>query len=119
MSRGITPASHALASGTLGELRLAQGRLEDAARVLEGLEGRAEVVVAVGTLHLARNEPSLAAAVLRRRVDAVGSGLVRLFRRSVATHTVFLSGPFGVPDLSSVVNIFINNTVAILYFCCF
>jgi tetratricopeptide (TPR) repeat protein len=74
MSRGITPASHALASGTLAELRLAQGRLEEAARVLEGLEGRAEAVVAVGTLHLARNEPPLAAAVLRRRVDAAGSG---------------------------------------------
>ena len=71
MSRGITPASHALASGTLAELRLAQGRLEDAARALEGLEGRAEVVVAVATLHLVRNEPSLAAAVLRRRVDAM------------------------------------------------
>jgi DNA-binding CsgD family transcriptional regulator len=78
MSRGITPASHALASGTLAELRLAQGRLEDAARVLEGLEGRAEVVVAVATLHLVRNEPSLAAAVLRRRVDAVGSGRLDL-----------------------------------------
>jgi len=78
MSRGITPASHALASGTLAELRLAQGRPEEAARVLEGLEGRAEAVVAVGTLHLARNEPSLAAAVLRRRVDAVGSGRLDL-----------------------------------------
>jgi DNA-binding CsgD family transcriptional regulator len=63
MSRGITPASHALASGTLAELRLAQGRLEDAARVLAGLEGRAEVVVAVATLHLVRNEPSLAVVV--------------------------------------------------------
>ena len=73
MSQGITPASHALASGTLAELRLAQGRIEDAARVLEGLEGRAEAVVAVGTLHLVRNEPSLAATILRRRVDAVGS----------------------------------------------
>ena len=71
MSRGITPASHALASGTLAELRLAQGRLEDAARVLEGLEGRDEAVAAVGCSP-ARNEPSLAAASLRRRVDAVG-----------------------------------------------
>jgi DNA-binding CsgD family transcriptional regulator len=74
MSQGITPASHALAAGTLAELRLAQGRVEDAARLLEGLQDRAEVVVAVGTLHLARDEPSLAAAILRRRVDAVGSG---------------------------------------------
>ncbi len=73
MSHGITPASHALASGTLAELRLAQGRIEDAARVLEGLQGRAEAVVAAATLHLIRNEPSPAATILRRRVDAVGS----------------------------------------------
>jgi DNA-binding CsgD family transcriptional regulator len=73
MSQGITPASHALASGTLAELRLAQGRIEEAARVLVSLEGRAEAVVAAATLHLVRNEPSPAAAILRRRVDAVGS----------------------------------------------
>jgi DNA-binding CsgD family transcriptional regulator len=73
MSKGVTPASHALASGTLAELRFAQGRLEDAARVLHGLEGRDEAVVAVAMLHLARSEPSLAATVLRRRLDAVDS----------------------------------------------
>ena len=73
MSQGTTPASHALASGTLAELRLAQGRIEDAAHVLEGLEGRAEAVVAAATLHLVRNQPSEAATILRRRTDAVGS----------------------------------------------
>ncbi|HEY7014415.1 MAG TPA: LuxR C-terminal-related transcriptional regulator [Streptosporangiaceae bacterium] len=73
MSQGNTPASHALASGTLAELRLAQGRIEDAAHVLEGLEGRAEAVVAAATLHLVRNQPSEAATILRRRTDAVGS----------------------------------------------
>ena len=73
MSQGTTPASHALASGTLAELRLAQGRIEDAARVLEGLEGRAEAVAAAATLHLVRNQPSEAATILRRRTDAVGS----------------------------------------------
>jgi DNA-binding CsgD family transcriptional regulator/tetratricopeptide (TPR) repeat protein len=72
MTKGATPTSHALASGTLAEIRLAQGRIEDAARQLEGLEGRDEAVAAVATLHLARNEPSLAATVLRRRLDAVG-----------------------------------------------
>ena len=73
MSKGATPASHALASGTLAELRLAQGRIEDAARLLHGLEGRDEAVAAVAMLHLARDEASLAATVLRRRLDAVGS----------------------------------------------
>ena len=41
--------------------------------MLDGLHGRDEVVVALATLHLARNEPSLAATLLRRRLDAVGS----------------------------------------------
>jgi ATP/maltotriose-dependent transcriptional regulator MalT len=70
MSTGATPVSHALASGTLAELRLAQGRIEDAARILYGLEGRDEAVAAIAMLHLAHGEPSLAATVLRRRLDA-------------------------------------------------
>jgi DNA-binding CsgD family transcriptional regulator len=73
MSKGITPASFALASGTLAELRLAQGRIEDAARLLHGLEGRDEAVASVAMLHLARAEPSLAATVLRRRLDSTGT----------------------------------------------
>jgi DNA-binding CsgD family transcriptional regulator len=70
MSRDVFPAPHAFASGTLAELRLAQGRVEDAARVLRGVEGRAEAAAAVASLHLARGEPSVAAAVLRRRLAA-------------------------------------------------
>jgi tetratricopeptide (TPR) repeat protein len=58
MSAGSTPAAHALASGTLAELRLAQGRLDDAAELLAGIEGRDEAVVAVVALHLARAEPA-------------------------------------------------------------
>jgi DNA-binding CsgD family transcriptional regulator len=72
MSSSI-PAALALASGTLAELRLAQGRIEDAERVLDRLHGREEVVVALAALHLARDEPSIAANVLRRRLDSVGS----------------------------------------------
>jgi hypothetical protein len=70
MSRGVFPAPHAFASGTLAELRLAQGQLEDAVRVLHGIEGREEAAAAVASLHLARGEPSAAAAVLRRRLAA-------------------------------------------------
>ncbi len=73
MSKDVVPASHALACGTLAELRLAQGRIEDAARLLHGMEGRDEAVAAVALLHLARSEPALAATSLRRRLDAVGS----------------------------------------------
>ena len=70
MSRGVFPAPHAFASGTLAELRLAQGRVEDAARVLRGVEGREEAAAAVASVHLHQGQPSLAAAVLRRRLAA-------------------------------------------------
>ena len=70
MSRNVFQAPHAFASGTLAELRLAQGRVEDAARVLRGVEGREETAVAVASLRLRQGEPSAAAAVLRRRLAA-------------------------------------------------
>ena len=68
MSRGVFAAPHAFASGTLAELRLAQGRVEDAARVLHGVEGREEAAAAAALVHLSQGEPSVAAAVLRRRL---------------------------------------------------
>lgn len=74
MSEGVFAAPHAFAAGTLAELRLAQGRVEDAARVLRGVEGRQEAAVAVGLLHLAQGAPSVAAAVLRRRLAATNPG---------------------------------------------
>ena len=70
MSRGVFAAPHAFASGTLAELRLAQGRIEDAVRVLRGVEGREEAASAVASVHLALGEPSVAATVLRRRLAA-------------------------------------------------
>ena len=70
MSRGVFAAPHAFACGTLAELRLAQGRVADAAALLRGVEGREEASAAVASLHLARGEPSSAAAVLRRRLAA-------------------------------------------------
>jgi DNA-binding CsgD family transcriptional regulator len=70
MSQGVFEAPHAFASGTLAELRLAQGRVEDAVRVLRGVEGRTEAAPAVASVRLRQGEPSAAAAVLRRRLAA-------------------------------------------------
>ncbi len=70
MSKGVFAAPHAFACGTLAELRLAQGRAEEAARVLRGVEGREEAAAAVASLHLEQGECSAAAAVLRRRLAA-------------------------------------------------
>jgi DNA-binding CsgD family transcriptional regulator len=74
MSKGVFAAPHAFASGTLAELRLAQGRIEDAARVLRDVEGREEAAAAVGSLRLALGEPSAAAAVLHRRLGTTSPG---------------------------------------------
>jgi hypothetical protein len=71
MTIGMTPASGALASGTLAELRIAQGHLEDAARLLQKLQDRDEVVGAVALLHLERGDVAVAAALAQRRLDAV------------------------------------------------
>ena len=74
MSRGVYEAPHAFAAGTFAELRLAQGRIEDAARALHGVEGRAEATAAVASLHLRQGEPAVAAAVLRRHLAATSPG---------------------------------------------
>jgi DNA-binding CsgD family transcriptional regulator len=74
MSKGVFVAPYAFAAGTLAELRLAQGRVEDAARMLRGVEGREEAAAAVASVHLALGEPSAAAAVLRRRLAATSPG---------------------------------------------
>jgi len=66
---GATPSSTAVASALLAELRVAQGRLEDASRSLRGYEGRDECVYAEALIYLAKNEPSVAANRLRQRLD--------------------------------------------------
>jgi DNA-binding CsgD family transcriptional regulator len=73
MSEGVFAAPHAFAAGTLAELRLAQGRQQDAAALLRGVEGRDETATAVASLHLQRGEPAVAAAVLRRRLAATSA----------------------------------------------
>jgi DNA-binding CsgD family transcriptional regulator len=52
----------------LAELRLAQGRLEDAQRLLRGLEGRDEATAAIALLHVRRGQTSAAMALLAERI---------------------------------------------------
>ena len=66
------------ASARLADLRIRQGRLTDAARLLEGFEDCFEVAEPLARLHLAREEPELAAATLRRALRlAVADRLLR------------------------------------------
>jgi DNA-binding CsgD family transcriptional regulator len=72
--RMSTPAQRTFrgeALARLAELRLAQGRLEEAERLVEGFEDHPAAAVVLGTIHLERGEPGQAAAVLRRRASEV------------------------------------------------
>jgi DNA-binding NarL/FixJ family response regulator len=62
-------AGHVLPLAVLAELRLRQGRTEEAARLLEGLEDQPTALVALIHLHLQRGETSIARALLDRGGD--------------------------------------------------
>jgi DNA-binding NarL/FixJ family response regulator len=72
MAEGAGPASHAEALARLADLRLRQGRLEEAEELLpEGAADRAAARTAA-RLRLARGEPSVAAGLLERALEDDG-----------------------------------------------
>jgi len=72
MSKTAEPLVRAEALAKFAELRLAQGRLEEAARLLDGVEDHPTTTYATATLRLARREVVPAASILRRRLRSVG-----------------------------------------------
>jgi DNA-binding CsgD family transcriptional regulator len=56
----------------LAEVRLRQGRFDEAAALLDGRHGLPEATLPTAELHLARGDTSLAISVLLRRLNAVG-----------------------------------------------
>ena len=72
MSKTAEAAVRAEALAKLAGLRLAQGRLEEAARLLDGFEDHPAATDAVARLHLARGELVPAATILRRRLRTTG-----------------------------------------------
>jgi tetratricopeptide (TPR) repeat protein len=64
------------AAGALARLRLMQGRLDEVSELLAPYAGRFEVCEQLARLHLLREEPDLAAAVINRALhDLVGDRL--------------------------------------------
>lgn len=71
MTRDSLPPLHVEALATLAELRRAQGRIEEAERLVAGLEDQAAAVPVHAGIALARGEPRLAAAAAQRRLAGV------------------------------------------------
>jgi DNA-binding CsgD family transcriptional regulator len=59
-------------SAKLAELRIVQGRLEEAAQLLAGFEELPESTHALASLYLANGEIAMGAAILHRRLNAIG-----------------------------------------------
>jgi DNA-binding CsgD family transcriptional regulator len=72
MPKTAEPRLHVEVLAKLAELRLAQGRIEDAGRLLDGFEDDAATSYALGSIHLARGEFAVAASILGRRAREVG-----------------------------------------------
>jgi DNA-binding CsgD family transcriptional regulator len=72
MSKRAEPLVRTEALAKLAELRLAQGRIEEAARLLDGIEDHGACITARASLSLARGELVLAASMLRRRLRDIG-----------------------------------------------
>jgi DNA-binding NarL/FixJ family response regulator len=72
MSRDSMPSVHSLALATLAELRLGQGRIEEAERLVAGLEDQRPAIPVLGAIQLARGKPGVAAATAQRGLAAVG-----------------------------------------------
>jgi DNA-binding CsgD family transcriptional regulator len=70
----VEPALQAAAAASLAELRVAQGRLEEATRLVAGLDDFAAAVPAIALVRLRRGEPSPAASLLRRRLREIDGG---------------------------------------------
>ena len=68
IGKSAEPALHAEALAKLAELRLAQGRTEEAARLLAGYEDHPAAAYPVAAIHLARGEAAVASSILRRRL---------------------------------------------------
>jgi DNA-binding CsgD family transcriptional regulator len=69
------PAEKVHSLSRLALLCVRRGQLEEASQLLAGLETHGVAAEASATLHLARGQAALAAAVLERRLDALGDGL--------------------------------------------
>jgi DNA-binding NarL/FixJ family response regulator len=72
MSKRAEPLVRTEALAKLAELRLAQGRIEEAARLLDGIEDHVACISVRAALGLARGELVVAGSILRRRLRNIG-----------------------------------------------
>lgn len=73
MTRGAVPALHRVAVAGLAQLWLAQGRVEQADRLVGGQGEHAETAPVLARIHLQAGRTAAAASILRRRLATIGA----------------------------------------------
>jgi DNA-binding CsgD family transcriptional regulator/tetratricopeptide (TPR) repeat protein len=102
------------AAARLAELWIAQGRLEDAAELLAGLEDQPVTTYGRCLLHLARGEATVAAALAHRRLRDLDDGCVE---RAVLLDLVASAGALGddppaAADSGGIVGAYVRRATA-------
>jgi DNA-binding CsgD family transcriptional regulator len=91
LARDALPAVQAEAAAFLADLRLAQGRVTEARRLLTGYEDRAVVVPVMAAVHLAEGQASVAISLIERRLGG-GTMLEEARLREELGHAWLLTG---------------------------
>lgn len=71
-TRDSIPGYHVLTLTGLAELRLKQGKIEEAGRLIDGLHDHPEVLPVLSGLYLNQKKYGLAKSVLQRRLEIIG-----------------------------------------------
>jgi tetratricopeptide (TPR) repeat protein len=78
----------------MAELRLRQGRLDEAEALLLGLDDRIDAIIPLAQLHLARGDHELACAAARRGIRMLGADRLRI----VSLYAVLVEAELGRGD---------------------
>ena len=103
MAEGPGPASHAEALARLADLRLRQGRLEEAEALLPERGGGRAAARTAARLRLARGEPSVAAGLLERSLEDDGQPGIHGERhlRAAAALETLVAAQLALDDLGA------------------
>jgi DNA-binding CsgD family transcriptional regulator len=89
LTAGVLPSMHAATLGMIAELRLRQGRIDEAESLLADVEGRPEALPAFAAVLMARGRHGTARALLQRCLRYLANESlipVSVFEMLVATH---------------------------------
>jgi len=97
MSESAGPGPRMDALAQLADLRLRQGRLEEAEALLALMDDTRDVTLAAAAVRMARGEPAVAARILERRAKLLGERHIE----AAATLAMLVEAHLGDGDLAS------------------